>query len=516
VLETIAKGFSAAKNLLKKEEVITEENIANAIKEVRFSLLEADVEFGVVKSFLERVKERVLGLNVKTSVTDKKGRKHKLSVAEHFIGICYQELTALMGPETTDFPLAKPQANIMMVGLQGSGKTTSTGKLAALLKAEKHKPLLVALDIYRPGAVHQLEVLGSKLSVPVFKLDDAPVVEIARQGLKKAAELKCDVVIFDTAGRLSIDEKLMAELSELKALIKPQHILLVLDAMIGQDAVKTAAQFDKMLDLSGFILTKLDGDTRGGAAISIKAVTQKPIKFIGMGEDLKSLEYFRPTGLASRILGMGDVVSLAKDFEEHVDEKEAEEDLKRLMKGTFSFDDFLKQLNMMKKVGSMKSIIERLPGMSDMLPPGANVDDRELIKFESMIQSMTKEERIKPELLAKTQSRRQRVAKGSGRKVADLEQLLSRFMMMRQFMGLVKSNPRALGQMPMMKNLGSMSSMAKSYGSNLGGLDFSMPPQGLFGGDAAPMLMKSKNNLKDKKDKRKQQKQARKKNSKRK
>lgn len=522
MLETIAKGFSAAKNLLKKETILTEDNIKEALKEVRTSLLEADVEFGVVKSFIERVKTESLGRAVKTSITDKKGVTHKLSVAEHFIGICYQELVALMGSEVKEFNLKKP-ANIMMVGLQGSGKTTSTGKLANFLKSTGRKPLLVAADIYRPGAMEQLEVLGQRLQVPVFKLENASVDEIVDAALKKAVELQCDVTIFDTAGRLSIDEKLMAELSSIKAKVKPDKILLVVDSMIGQDAVKTAAEFDKRLDLSGFILTKLDGDSRGGAALSMKAITDKPVLFLGLGEDLKSLEFFRPEGLASRILGMGDIVSLAKDFEEHVDEKEAEEDLKKMLKGSFTFDDFLKQIHTMRKIGSLKSIVERLPGMGDMLPPGANLDDKEIVKFESMIFSMTKEERMKPDLLVKAKSRRDRVAKGSGRKIQDLEDLLSRFTMMQKIMGVFKGNPGLMNKMPMMKNLQSMSNMAKQYGGggglpNIPGLDFSgMGSMGnMFGGGRASMQAKPKPSMKDKKDKRKKQKDARKKSSKRK
>ncbi len=453
MLETISEGFSAAKNILRGVSVINENNIANALKAVRLSLLEADVEYSVVNSFINQVKERALGLNVKTSLSDKKGRTHKLSPSEHFIGICHEELTALMGPATIELKLNKSLNSFMMVGLQGSGKTTTSAKLANLLASEnKKRPLLVAADIYRPGAAQQLEILGQRSAIPVFHLENASAEQICQAGLKKAHELNCDVVIFDTAGRLAIDEKLMSELDNIKNIIKPDHIFLVIDAMIGQDAVKTADQFNKRLDITSFILTKLDGDARGGAALSIKQITHKAISFVGMGEDLNSLEKFRPEGLAGRILGMGDVVSLAKDFEKHVDEKDAEEDMKRLIKGSFSFNDFIKQLNLMRKIGSFQSIIDRLPGMKDLMPKGAKVDEREFTKFESMIFSMTKQERDRPDLLVKEKNRRQRIASGSGRKLPEVDIMLERFMLMRQMMQLAGKNPQALAQMPMFKN----------------------------------------------------------------
>lgn len=522
MLETIAKGFSAAKDLLKKQTTLSDTNIAEALKEVRLSLLEADVEYSVAKAFVERVKERAIGVSVKTAVKDAKGKTHKLTPYEHFVGICYEELEALMGPECEEISLKGPISTFMMVGLQGSGKTTSSAKLARYLKEDKKKkPLLVAADIYRPGAAHQLEILGERLHVPVFHIENASAQEICRKGLEKAKELNCNAVIFDTAGRLAIDDALMAELDDIKALVKPEHIFLVVDSMIGQDAVTTAAQFDKRLDVSGFILTKLDGDARGGAAISIKQVTKKPIKFLGMGEDLNSLEPFRPQGLASRILGMGDVVSLAKDFEKHVDEKEAEEDAKRLLRGSFSFEDFIKQLNMMKKLGSFQSILERLPGVSDMFGGMPKIDDREFIKFESMVLSMTREERKIPELLVKQKSRRERVAKGCGHKLADLDQLIERFMMMRQMMQVLGKNPAAMQNLPMFQQMGRMGQIAKNYGSapsdamNMMGSPFGSP----FGGAGGMPMMpsyKPKVTTKDKKDKRKTQKLARKKNKKRK
>jgi signal recognition particle subunit SRP54 len=502
MLETISKGFSAAKNLLLKQTNLTEENIAEALNQVRLSLLDADVEYSVAKAFVAKVKEQALGQLVKTSVTDSKGKTHKLSPSEHFISICFEELKALMGPETGEIEL-KPFSSFMMVGLQGSGKTTSSAKLARYLKEDrKKKPLLVAADIYRPGAAHQLSLLAKKLDVPFFHLENTSAQEICEQGLKKAHELNCNAIIYDTAGRLAIDDELMNELSDIKKLVNPENIFMVIDAMIGQDAVNTAKEFDKRLSVSGFILTKLDGDARGGAALSIKEVTKKPIKFLGMGEDLNSLEPFRPEGLASRILGMGDVVSLAKDFEKHVDEKEAEADVKRLMRGSFTFDDFIKQLNLMRKVGSFQSILERIPGMQDLLG-GAKVDDREFIKFEAMISSMTKDERKIPELLIKTKRRRERVALGSGRKISELEALLERFMMMRKMMSLVGKNPQSLRNLPMFKDQALLSKMGHM------GAD---PSMNFLGNNSFEKSSeKPKVSVKQKKDKRKQQKLARKK-----
>jgi signal recognition particle subunit SRP54 len=514
MLDTIAKGFSAAKNLLKHQTKLDEKNISDALNQVRLSLLDADVEYSVAKNFLNRVKEKALGSDIKTRVTDQKGRTHKLSAAEHFIGICYTELEALMGPENQELSLDPKLATFMMVGLQGSGKTTSSAKLARLLKEDyKRKPLLVAADIYRPGAAMQLQVLGDRLSIPVFHKEGSSAQDICTEALKKAQELKCDVIIFDTAGRLAIDEKLMQELDDIKNLVKPQHIYLVVDAMIGQDAVTTAAQFNNRLDVSGFILTKLDGDARGGAALSIKEITKKPIKFLGMGEDLQSLELFRSQGLASRILGMGDVVSLVKDFEKHVDEKEAEEDAARLLKGSFSFDDFIKQLKLMRKIGSFQSILDRIPGIQDLLG-NTKIDEREFIKFESMIFSMTKKERRYPELLIKQKGRRERVAKGSGRPLKELEALIERFMMMRNMMQFVGKNPQALAQSPLFKQMSRAQEVGKKFGMP------SFNPLDMMGNNASALagqkpILKAAS-TKEAKDKRKAQKLARKKNKKRK
>lgn len=521
MLETISKGFSSAKNLLRKETTLSEQNIADALKEVRISLLEADVEYSVVRSFITTLKERSLGLKVKTSVADKKGQVHNLRPDEHFIGICYEELEKLMGPECVELDLESGLLSFMMVGLQGSGKTTTSAKLARYLKEEKKRtPLLVAADIYRPGAAHQLEILGQRLGIPVFHLENASAQEICQKGLQRAKELKLDAVIFDTAGRLAIDDELMGELQDIKGIVKPEHIFMVVDAMIGQDAVKTAEQFDKKLDVTGFVLTKLDGDARGGAALSIKEITKKPIKFLGMGEDLNSLEPFRPQGLASRILGMGDVVSLAKDFEKHVDEKEAEDDMKRMLKGSFSFDDFIKQINMMRKMGSFQSIVERIPFMQDMLPQGVKVDEREFVRFESMVFSMTKQERRAPELLVKQKSRRERVARGSGRTITELDQLIQRFMVMRQMVSSLGKNPQAMAELPMFKQMNRLEQIKKNYGNmptDMMSLFNRNPEHSPY--DAASLGSanpRSKQFIKQKKDRRKQQKLARKRSKKRK
>jgi signal recognition particle subunit SRP54 len=340
-----------------------------------------------------------------------------------------------MGPvdASLNFPANRP-ATIMMVGLQGSGKTTTTGKLVQwLIKNERRKPMLVAADIYRPAAVEQLRVLGRKVGVPVWHRENASPVEICREATQQAFLQNCDTILFDTAGRLTIDETLMRELSEIKAATPVDNILLVVDAMMGQDAVTTARAFDERLNVSGVIMTKLDGDARGGAALSVKEVTGKPIKFLGMGEGLDALEPFRPEGLADRILGMGDVVGLMRDFEK-VQDRDRTEDMERMFKGQFTFRDFYDQISMIQKMGSLKDIVGKLP-MQDMLPKGLKLDDGELVKIKAMIDSMTAKERMRPEVL--DMSRMMRVAKGSGRSQREVEDLVKRFKMMRGVMGML-------------------------------------------------------------------------------
>ncbi len=474
MLETVSRGFRSARNFLNGQAVLTESNIQQALSEVRISLLEADANVDVIDSFLARVKEKALGKEVTTSF-----QKQRVSPAQHFIKICQDELEALMGPAGGELSLKKPIASIMMVGLQGSGKTTTTAKLAKHYLSKGRKPLLVAADIYRPAAVKQLEVLGESLGVPVFSEEGVRPPQLCAGALTKASELGCDLVIFDTAGRLAIDDMLMSELEAIKKLTSPDQILLVVDAMIGQDSVKTAAEFNRRLDVSGFILTKLDGDARGGAALSIKAVTGKSICFVGTGEKTANLEEFRPEGLASRILGMGDIASLVKDFEQHVDKVQAEKEAERMLKGQFSLQDFLSQIRMIRKMGPLAGILERLPGMGDVGGQLKAADgEGQMRRIEAMILSMTPRERKQPEVITQQKSRRRRIALGSGRAESEVDALLQQFQMMKRMM------------------------------SSLGGM-------GMFGRMApAPALATPKFDS-NRKDKRKREKLARKKNKRR-
>jgi signal recognition particle subunit SRP54 len=431
MLEILSKGFNQARDRLQGRIELTESNIEDALRDIRVSLLEADVNYNVVKNFVSRVKEKALGEIVETKVSHK-GQKLKVSPGEHFINICNEELVALMGP--VDAKIKKGPSfvsSIMLVGLQGCGKTTTAGKLARYIESQQQKPLLVAADPYRPAAVEQLKVIGDSLNIPVFFRDNARPPEICRQAISYAQENGRDMAIFDTAGRLAVDEALMSELEQIVTVTRSENILLVCDAMIGQDAVRTAQEFNRRLELSGFIMTKLDGDARGGAALSIKELTGKPIKFLGMGETLDKLEEFRPEGLASRILGFGDVVGLMQDFERVVDEKKAEEDALRMLKGAFTLNDFLEQLQSIKKMGSLTDLVEKIPGFSQ-LSQGAAVDDRELVKVEAIINSMTSPERQQPQII--NESRVNRIARGSGRSRKDIHNLLKRFNMMRDVM----------------------------------------------------------------------------------
>ncbi|MBL8911249.1 MAG: signal recognition particle protein [Archangium sp.] len=459
MLETVSKGFRAAKNRLLGKAELTPELIDESLRDIRVSLLEADVAFDVVKKFVARVREQAAGAEVKTTITDpKSGKKVKVSPGDHFVKICHDELEALMGPVDTEIKL-KPRgqvSGIMMVGLQGSGKTTTTGKIAYKLQKEGRSLLLVAADIYRPAAVDQLKVLGEKLGVPVFHEPGVQPPELAKKAYEKARAEKLDTVIIDTAGRLAIDEPLMAELDAIKANVKPDNIILVTDAMIGQDAVKTANEFNRRLEIDGFILTKLDGDARGGAALSIKEVTGKPIKFLGMGEGLDKLEEFRPSGLASRILGFGDVVGLMKDFEQVVDQDKAEEDAKKLLSGRFNMKDFMEQIRTVRKMGPLKDLMEKMPflgEMSDQLNP----NEGELDKIDSIYNSMTEQERLEPHRINK--GRAERIAKGSGRSAQEVGELMQKFSGMQQVMGAIGQDPGLLGRLPFFKQLGQMSQL---------------------------------------------------------
>ncbi len=487
MLDVLSEGFREAKLKLRGKATLSESNVKEAIETIRKSLLDADVEYGVTRTFLQRVQEKALGQEVQLKA-GKGAERMQVTPADHFVSICQEELEALMGPVDAELTFATNRPTmIMMVGLQGSGKTTTTGKIARYLQTKlKKRPLLVAADIYRPAAVQQLKVLGERIGAPVFHIEGAKPVQICQEAIKKAFELNCDVILFDTAGRLTIDAALMQELVDIQKATKPDNVLLVCDSMMGQDAVTTAKSFDETLNLSGIVITKLDGDARGGAALSIKEVTGKPIKFLGMGEDLDRLEEFRPEGLASRILGLGDIVGLMQDFQK-VSEDDQEEQALKLLQGQFSYIDFYKQIEMIQKMGSLKDLIAKLP-MQDMIPKGANIDDKELTKVKAMIDSMTKRERIGLDNL--DGSRMTRIARGSGRPVKEVQELHKRFSAMRKMMGAFGKNMGGmLGKIPGMGTLNQLNSMRKaaSQMSGPGGMPGGMGGMGGMG-DLASML----------------------------
>ncbi len=476
MFDALAKGFRNAKNRLAGLTELDEKNIDAALREVRLSLLEADVELGVVKAFLARVKEKALGEVVRLKTKTQAGETMKVSAADQFVKICHDELIEFMTPGEGEGDALKwadkgKITSIMMVGLQGSGKTTTCAKLARFLQKEKHKPMLVAADMQRPAAVEQLQVLGKSLDIPVFNIPGATPLDICKAAPAEAKSKGCDVIVYDTAGRLAIDEALMSELGDIKAAVSPENIFLVVDAMIGQDAVKVSRGFNDRLDLTGVVLTKLDGDARGGAALSIREVTGAPVRFIGVGETVDKFEEFRPEGMASRVLGMGDVVGLMKDFEQVVDQKKAAEDAMRMLEGNFTLDDFLEQIRMIQKMGSLKDIVGKMPGM-DMIPEmaTANLDDRELVKIEAIISSFTKLERRDPYALIREPSRAKRIAVGSGVVNTDaskgppevaVSELVQKFLMMKQMMEGLGANMGMLGKIPGMKNLGMANAMRK-------------------------------------------------------
>lgn len=563
MFETISKGFRAARERLTGKGELTEDVVDAALKDVRMSLLEADVEFRVVKTFLSNVKAEALGETVQL-VAKSGDTKVRVRAEDHFVRICHEQLAALMGPVDTSFATAnKGVTGIMMVGLQGSGKTTSTGKIARRLQKDGKKVLLVACDVYRPAAIRQLQVIGEQLSIDVFAKDGGDPVDIAREATAKADAEAYDFVIYDTAGRLTIDDTLMAELDNIKAGVHPANIFLVIDAMIGQDAVTTAKTFDERLDITGVVLTKLDGDARGGAALSIKAATGKPVKFLGMGESLEKLEEFRPEGLAGRILGMGDLVGLMQDFQEVVDEEQAAEDAAKMLGGGFTMDDFLTQIRSIQKMGSIKDLMAKMP-LGQML--GGDVpqdvldqvgDEGELNRVEAMIQSMTRAERATPELFLKdgdpnersasaklsrrkrrppkdptkmaelpaesfVESRLKRVARGSGRQEDDVRALVGRFLSMRDMFGMLGNmmggGGGMLSKLPGVKQLKQMGAMRK-LAKNPEALQAMMSGGGMPGMPGMPpgmpgMLpgMPGGGGKASSKSSRKKQKQARKKN----
>jgi signal recognition particle subunit SRP54 len=472
MFDALSKGFRAAKNRLAGVTELTEENIDQALRDVRLSLLEADVELNVVKRFLASVKAKGVGEAIKSAATLKDGKKVRIGPSELFIKICQDELIELMKAEGEPIVYAPKPAltGIMMVGLQGSGKTTTAAKLARYIEKAGHRPLLVAADLQRPGAVEQLQVLGERLKVPVFSVPDSRPLDVCAKALGEARKLKCDVVIYDTAGRLAIDEQLMQELVEIKQRVRPQNMLLVIDAMIGQDSVKTAAAFHARLELSGVVLTKLDGDARGGAALSVRDVTGAPIRFAGVGEGLDRLEEFRAEGMASRILGFGDIVGLMKDFEEVVDEEKAERDAKRMLQGQFTFDDFLEQLGTLQQMGPLQDMFEKLPFFADSMPEGFQVDERELHRIKAIVSSMTKAERKQPQLFADQPKRIKRVANGSGCKDREVADLLQRFGFMQSLMGQIGKQAGLLQRLPGMKQLAMANRLRDAV--KTGGLEF--------------------------------------------
>ncbi len=450
MLETVSKGFKAARNKLKGRTEITPEVVDEALRDIRVALLEADVAFDVVKRFVARVREKAVGEVVQTRTRTDKGTL-RVTPQDHFVKICHDELEALMGPVDTSLRMnERGPTGIMMVGLQGSGKTTTAGKLANRFLKEGKKPLLVAADVQRPAAVEQLQALGAKLQVPVFHETGLAPPELCRRASEQAARDGAAVVIYDTAGRLAIDDALMTELEQIKAAVKPQDVLLVCDAMIGQDAVRTAAEFDRRIGIDGFILTKLDGDARGGAALSIKEVTGKPIKFLGMGESLDRLEEFRPEGLASRILGFGDIVGLMQDFEQHVDEEQAEKDAEKILSGDFSLDDFVSQIRLVRKMGPLGELMEKFPLFGE-LPEGFQFDDAHLARIIAIVDSMTVAERQRPDVIS--DSRVARISRGSGRAEKEVKDLLKQYHQMRNVMRTIGSAPGLLSRLPGVKQL---------------------------------------------------------------
>jgi signal recognition particle subunit SRP54 len=435
MFENLSDRLERSFKLLKGEGKITEINVAETLKDVRKALLDADVNYKVAKSFTDTVKEKALGQNVLTAVKP----------GQLMVKIVHDELAVLMGGEAADLELKGKPAIILMSGLQGSGKTTFSGKLAKMLKEKRSKkPLLVADDIYRPAAIEQLKVLGEQIGVEVYsEPENKNPVQIAQNAIKQAKQFGHDVVIIDTAGRLAIDEQMMTEIAAIKKAVNPDEILFVVDAMTGQDAVNTAKEFNDRLDFTGVVLTKLDGDTRGGAALSIRTVVDKPIKFVGTGEKPEAVDVFHPKRMADRILGMGDIVSLVEKAQEQYDEDEARRLSKKIAKNQFDFNDFLSQIQQIKKMGNLKDLAAMIPGMGKMIKD-VDMDDNVFKGIEAIIQSMTPKERSHPEIL--NGSRKNRIARGSGKSVMEVNKLLKQFDDTRKMMKMMTSQ-KAMNKM---------------------------------------------------------------------
>ena len=441
MFENLTDRLERSFKILKGEGKITELNVAATLKDVRRALLDADVNYKVAKQFTDTVKEKALGMNVLTAIKP----------GQLMVKIVHDELARLMGGEASELHLTGKPAIILMSGLQGSGKTTLSGELANMLKTKQHKnPLLVACDVYRPAAIDQLKVVGDSISVPVYsEPENKNVNEIADHAIAEAKAKGYDVVIIDTAGRLAVDEQMMNEISSLKEHVHPDETLFVVDSMTGQDAVNTAKEFNDRLDFDGVVLTKLDGDTRGGAALSIRTVVTKPIKFIGTGEKMEAIDVFHPDRMADRILGMGDVVSLVERAQEQFDEEEAKRLQKKIQKNKFDFNDFLKQIEQIKKMGNIKDLASMIPGVGKAIKD-MDIDNSAFNGIEAIIRSMTPKERTNPEVL--NQSRKMRIAKGSGTSIQEVNRLIKQFDQTRKMMKMVTGS----GMRQMMRNMPQM------------------------------------------------------------
>ncbi|NDV78413.1 signal recognition particle protein [Dysgonomonas sp. 511] len=438
MFESLSNRLERSFKILKGEGKITEINVAETLKDVRRALLDADVNYKTAKQFTETVKEKAMGQNVLTAVKPE----------QLMVKIVHDELAGLMGGQATDINLKGSPAIILMSGLQGSGKTTFSGKLARMLKSKRGKnPLLVAGDVYRPAAIEQLKILGTQIDVPVyFEEDNKNPVQIAQNGIKQAKQNGNDLVIIDTAGRLAVDEEMMKEIAAIKAAVNPDEILFVVDSMTGQDAVNTAKEFNDRLNFDGVVLTKLDGDTRGGAALSIRSVVDKPIKFVGTGEKMEAIDVFHPERMADRILGMGDIVSLVERAQEQYDEEEARRLQKKIAKNQFDFNDFIGQIQQIKKMGNLKELASMIPGVGKAIKD-LDIDDDAFKSIEAIIYSMTPKERSNPEIL--NGSRRQRIAKGSGTSIQEVNKLIKQFDDTRKMMKMMTQMKG--GKMPKMK-----------------------------------------------------------------
>ena len=452
MFENLSDRLERSFKILNGEGKITEINVAETLKDVRRALLDADVNYKVAKTFTDTVKKKAMGMNVLTAVKP----------SQLMVKIVHDELAELMGGEAADLHLTSRPAIILMSGLQGSGKTTFSGKLANLLKQKQHKnPLLVACDVYRPAAIEQLKVVGAQINVPVYTEEgNKDVCTIAAHAVQEAKAKGYDVVIVDTAGRLAVDEQMMDEITRLKQSLNPDETLFVVDSMTGQDAVNTAKEFNDRLDFDGVILTKLDGDTRGGAALSIRTVVTKPIKFVGTGEKMEALDVFHPARMADRILGMGDIVSLVERAQEQFDEEEAKKLQKKIQKNKFDFNDFLAQIEQIKKMGNLKDLASMIPGVGKAIKD-VDIGDNAFKGIEAIIKSMTPKERTNPEIL--NQSRRQRIAKGSGTDLQEVNRLIKQFDQTRKMMKMVTGSQmaRMAGMMGKMKGMPGMPKMPK-------------------------------------------------------